>query len=110
MPVQSSEADTPPLPPVPPQLYDAVGMHEYAGYNAESQEFSAEGCTRYPGACLAVIGSLCGRNPRGNIAHTILPGMMRHLPAGTSVHNMKHWGQVRKCHPTVTHMRKCTQH
>ncbi|MEW5309804.1 MAG: hypothetical protein WDW38_001662 [Sanguina aurantia] len=75
------------------KLYDAVGMHEYAGYNAESQEFSAEGCTRYPGACLAVIGSLCGRNPRGNIAHGVLPAMMRHLPAGTSVHNMKHWGQ-----------------
>lgn len=77
-----------------PQLYDAFGLHEYAGFDAKLQDFSARSCERYPEACQIVIGSLCGRNPRGNIANEILPSMMHHLPAGTSVHNMKHWGQV----------------
>lgn len=49
-----------------------------------------------PQLCLHFLTAFCGRNPTGNVDPELIPRIFQHLPAGSSVFNMNHWGQVRR--------------
>jgi hypothetical protein len=62
---------------------------------AAAAEYIVPFCKRAPGACLKFFTAMCGGNPKGNIDLELVPKVVEHLPAGTSVLNMAHWAQVR---------------
>jgi hypothetical protein len=72
----------------------AAGWGEWGAYSPRFSARSMRGCRLLPGLCERYLTSLCGANPRGNLAPEIIELVMGHLPVGTSVMNMALWSQV----------------
>jgi pimeloyl-ACP methyl ester carboxylesterase len=98
----------------------AKGWGSWGAWNAESAAQHAHYCSRWPWLCRLFFTAVCGANPApgGNMAAASVPLLASHLPAGTSVHNMGHWSQVRaatrwhglgcsSCHVPVTECCNC---
>lgn len=77
------------------QLLKRLRVLEYGGYTPQRGDTSARFCALAPGACVRYLFMLCGSNPFENVQRSLLPLFMQYYPAGTSSHNMRHWGQVR---------------
>jgi hypothetical protein len=75
----------------------AKGWGSWGAWNAEAAGHHAHYCARWAWVCRLFFTAICGGNPApgGNIAASSVPLLASHLPAGTSVHNMGHWSQVR---------------
>lgn len=78
------------------ELLDAFGMHEFMpGETFISSDVGRIFCGLEPNICGDLIGSMVSADPKldNYDRYDVLSG---HAPAGTSVHNLRHWQQFTK--------------
>ena len=83
------------------QIIALLGENEFLPNRKDMSEIFGEFCSVTPKACVSIITAICGFSEQ-NVDVSRLPIYLAYAPSGTSVKNIRHWGQLVRKEEEIT--------